>query len=279
MFLAKKQGWLVDTHIDLVDTQSATESLAALSKGQVDGAALTLDEVLLARSKGIALTIVLVFDISVGADMVLARPEVTNLSEVKGKRIGLETSALGSLMLYKLLEASNLQQDQVTIVNLNIDEQLTAWQNNQIDIVISHEPVASKILSEGASLLFNSRQIPDTIFDVLAIRSDVLDQHSPSISSLLSAHFKTLDYFRHNSLDAAFRIARRMNLTGPEALKTFRGLELPSIHANRLYLSKQQSRLKEAAKTLNTIMLEQGILTEAYSLDYLFTDRYLPRDL
>jgi len=74
-------------------------------------------------------------------------------------------------------------------------------------------------------------------------------------------------------------MAKRMQLTGPEALKTFRGLELPNIHANRRYLSSQQSRLQQAAQTLSTIMLNQGMISQASSLDRLFTDRYLPRDL
>ncbi|MCK5188995.1 MAG: ABC transporter substrate-binding protein, partial [Methylococcales bacterium] len=88
MFLAQKQGWLVDPNLKLLTTQSATDSIMALSTGQVDGAALTLDEVLLARDKGIPLTIVLVFDISAGADMVLSRAKINSLSELKGKRIG-----------------------------------------------------------------------------------------------------------------------------------------------------------------------------------------------
>ena len=279
MFLAQKQGWLVDPDLELLTTQSATDSILALSTGQADGAALTLDEVLLARAKGIPLTIILVFDISAGADKVLARSGINSPSELKGKRIGTETTALGALMLHKLLEDAHLNYDQVTIVNLDINEQLQAWQNKQIDVLITYEPVASIILSTGATLLFDSRQIPDTIFDVLAIRSDVAEKYKNTLESITLAHFKTLDYFRYNSLDAAYRMAKRMQLTGPEALKTFRGLELPNIHANRRYLSSQQSRLQLAAQTLSTIMLEQKMISQTSSLERLFTDSYLPREL
>lgn len=279
MFLAQKQGWLVDPNLKLLTTQSATDSIMALSTGQVDGAALTLDEVLLARDKGIPLTIVLVFDISAGADMVLSRAKINSLSELKGKRIGTETTALGALMLHKLLEKAQLDYDQITVVNLDINEQFEAWQNEQIDALITYEPVAGKILSTGATLLFDSRQIPDSIFDVLAIRSDVTEKHTNTLESITMSHFKTLDYFRHNSLDAAYRMAKRMQLTGPEVLKTFRGLELPSIHANRRYLSSQQSRLQQAAQTLSAIMLKQKMISQPDSLENLFTDRYLPREL
>lgn len=277
MFLAQNQGWLSEPNLELLSTQSSTESLSALSSGQVDGAALTLDEVLLARANSISLTIVLIFNISAGADMVLARPEIASLSDLKGKRIGVEPSSLGALMLHKLLKIAHLNQDQVITVNLGISEQIQAWQNGKIDVLITFEPVAGKIIATGATLLFDSRQIPDTIFDVLAIRSDVAQKYKETLEALTLAHFKTLDYFRHNSLDAAYRMARRMELTGPEALKTFRGLELPDIHANRRYLSNKQSRLQQAAQILSTIMTKQGMIPQADSFEGLFTDSYLPR--
>ena len=182
-------------------------------------------------------------------------------------------------MLHKLLEAANLTENQITVVDVSVDKQIKAWQDNQIDILITYEPVAGKLLSKEADIIFDSRQIPDTIFDVLAIRSDILGQHANTIESLTSAHFKALAYFRNNSLDAAYRMAKRMGLTGPEALKTFRGLELPGIHANRRYLSGQHDRLTQAAKTLTTIMFEQGVVAQTDTFDKLFSDRYLARDL
>lgn len=279
MFLAQAQGWLTDANLQLLTTLSATESLSMLSSGQVDGASLTLDEVLLARAKNIPLTIILVFDISAGADKVLSRTPISHLSDIKGKRIGVETSALGALMLHKLLEAAELTQDQVTIVNVGINEQVEAWNNADIDCLITFDPISAKIQATGASVIFDSRQIPDTIFDVLAIRSSVIDQHEKTLKSLTSAHFKTLQYFRLNSMDAAYRMAKRMLLTGPEALKTFRGLELPSIDANHRYLSNKQNRLHKAAQTLSAIMVKQGSISQEDSLKNLLTNKYLPKVL
>lgn len=61
MFLARSLGWLDDNEVRLIETRNATESLAALARGEVDGAALTLDETLRGRAAGIPLTVVLVF--------------------------------------------------------------------------------------------------------------------------------------------------------------------------------------------------------------------------
>lgn len=69
MFLAKEQGWLDPERVELVSTPFASSSLEALISGQVDAAAVTLDEVLSARDRGLPLTVVLVFNVSAGSLM------------------------------------------------------------------------------------------------------------------------------------------------------------------------------------------------------------------
>ena len=79
LFLARREGWLSEQQVRLVETSSATASLAALERGTVDGACLTLDELLRARDRGLQLTAVLVFNVSAGADHILARPGITSV--------------------------------------------------------------------------------------------------------------------------------------------------------------------------------------------------------
>ncbi len=69
MFLARDKGWLNIHQVHLLEMASATDSLQALAEGKADGAALTLDEVLKARAAGLALSVVMIFDISAGAEL------------------------------------------------------------------------------------------------------------------------------------------------------------------------------------------------------------------
>ena len=102
LFLARREGWL-PAGITLLETAAATDSMKALENGTAHAAALTLDEVLQARSKGIPLTAVLVFDISAGADLVMARPDIRSLANLANRRIGVEDTALGAYVLHLVL--------------------------------------------------------------------------------------------------------------------------------------------------------------------------------
>ncbi|MDP3539990.1 MAG: hypothetical protein Q8S26_14950 [Azonexus sp.] len=92
MFLARSEGWLDEKQVRIFETTAATESMRALAEGKVEGAALTLDEVFKARQEGQNLTVVMIYNISVGADMLLARAGIASLAE-RSVLVGLRKKA------------------------------------------------------------------------------------------------------------------------------------------------------------------------------------------
>lgn len=276
MFLARQEGWLASADLGFLETATATASLAALASDQADAAALTLDEVLRARDQGIALNVVLVFDISTGADMLLARPEIKSLADLAGKRIGVEQTALGALMLHKILTAAGLPKSAIFPVPLGGDGHLETWNKEKLDAVITYEPTATHLLEEGARRLYDSRQMPDTIFDVLAIKPEVAERQPEALAALVAAHFRALRHFRHNPQDAAYRMAARMGIPANEVLDAYRGLELPDLHANRRLLDGSTNRLLAAAGEISQVMVAAGLLRGAADLNGLVLADFLP---
>lgn len=280
LYMARNEGWLDDKRVRLIETSSATDSLKALAEGNVDGAALTLDEMLKARAMGIPLSVVMVFDVSAGADMLVAHPGIKQLPDLKGKRIGFEQGAVGSLMLASVLRAAGLTKEDIKQIPLTIDHHRDAWARNQIDALITYEPVASQLLAQGAAKLFDSRQIPNTIVDVLAIRNDVLDRsHAAAIRLLISAHFKALDHLSINPQDAAYRMASHLNLPKGDVLPAFRGLLLPDAANNRRMLTGASPQLLDTARKVSAIMLEEKLLPRDDTFTALIHADFLPADV
>lgn len=279
LFLARNQGWLDANQARLVGTKSATESLQALAEGRVDGAALTLDEMLQARAKGLPLSAVLVFDISAGADMLLARTNIRKLADLEGQRIGYEKGAVGELMLDQALQSAGLAKEEVRLVSISIDKHVEAWNRNQVDAVITYEPTASQLLAQGALMLFSSSQIPNTIVDVLAMRGDALDSsHASAVRHLIAAHLRALDHLKRNPQDAAYRMAAHLDLPAPAVLGAFRGLVLPDAENNYRLLAGAQPELLASARKLSGIMVKSGLLKQDDTLVSLLRPDLLPAD-
>jgi NitT/TauT family transport system substrate-binding protein len=277
LYLAQRQGWLPETEVGFVKTESATKSMQALAQGLADGATLTLDEMLRVRDQGIAMTAVLVFDISMGADALLVKPGITSLAALKGKRIALEQSALGSLMRHKALDAAHLMPADIVVVTASIDQHLKLWQSGKVDALITYEPTSTQLQSEGAKKLFDSSQIPETIFDVLAIKTDALKQHDDKLMHLVESHFRALNYFRDNPYDAAYHMAERLSLTPKQIIGAYKGLELPDEARNRKLLAGNDGPIGRAATDLCALMQRDGILKTRDDLANLVNPAFIPR--
>ena len=236
MFLAQREGWLDGSRVTLRETASASDSLRALADGSVESAALTLDEVLRAQAAGTALSVVLVFDISAGADVVLAWPPIRELKQIKGRRIGVEQSALGALMLVKALQAAGLQRHEVQVVPMTVDRHEAAWARGEVDVLVCYPPASSRLLEDGAVNLFDSRQLPDTIVDVLAVRQDVIERKQDAIRHLIASHLRGRDHLQRNPQDASYRMASHLGLRADEVLASFKGIVLPDLANNRRLL-------------------------------------------
>lgn len=276
MFLARREGWLPQQGLVLLETSSATGSIEALKAGKADGAALTLDEVLRVRADGIPLTVVLVFDVSAGADAVLARPGINKPTDLSGRRIGFEQSALGALMFHKLLEAGGLSAASVIQIPLTPDHHLQAWQADRLDAVITYEPELTKIEAAGAHRIFDSLHVPGVILDVLAVRPRALQEHSKAIRQLVNGHFRALHHLKNNSQDAIHRIAQRLGVPANSVLDAYRGLELPDIRTNMGYLGSSNPGIVSAARALGGTMIKAGLLKNEDDLADICTGKYLP---
>lgn len=275
LFLAREFKWLPAT-VQLQETKALSDTAVAMLEGKLDAACLTLDEVLRVRAAGIPLCVALVFDVSAGADLVLARPAIRSLAALAGRRIGLEQNALGFLMLGKLLESAGLPLAAIIPVDCPPERQLSAWQNNEVDAIITYEPVATLLQRQGAKRLFDSRQLPDTIFDVLVVRNDRTKGRSTPLKALVKGHFLGLTHLQTNRQDAIYRIAVRENISPAEVQQVLAGVTLPSLAANREYLATHDGRLLKPAKELSAIMVRQGLLQREDSLDELITSAWLP---
>ena len=275
MFLARDLGLLDERSVRLIELLSSTDNLRALAAGQLEAAALTIDEVMTARGDGIDLRVVLVFDVSAGADAVLARPSVQQLRDLAGKRIGVEDSAMGVVMFDALLAAAGLDVSQVKKVAITVDRSVDVYEGREVDAVVTFEPHAARLEALGAVRLFDSKAVPERIVDVLAVRADVMEAHAVALRRLVAAHFQALRHLREQAADAQARLARRLQVKPADVPTAFRGLDLPDAAQNRAIL-RAGGRFDQSVRSIQVMMMANGLLRRSIGVNDLVDTRFLP---
>jgi len=269
LHLGAQLGHLNPQQVRLLDAPSASASIRALSAGVLEGACLTLDEVLTARARGIDLAVVAVLDISDGADALVARPGITRLSELVDLTIGAEPSATGAVMLEAVLQAAQLPAHRIRLVHLTVDAQEDALRRGQVDAVVTYEPVKHRLVEAGARVLFSSSQIPGRIIDTLAVHHHVLEGHTPAVRALVAAHFQGLQAWQHAPAAHAATLAQRLEVPVTALERLYEGLRLPSRALNRHWLAGSPPRLQHTAQTLGALMAKARLLPNAPDLTHL----------
>ncbi|RZS52949.1 ABC transporter substrate-binding protein [Sphaerotilus mobilis] len=254
MHAAQALGRFDPTRLRLIEMPSSSDVVQSLAAGTVEAGALTLDELLAARADGLDLVAVLVFDESRGGDAVVARPMVRDLTDLAGRRIGVEQSAVGALVLHATLRSAGLRLDQVRPVVMTVAEHVQAWREGLVDALVSFEPVVSQVMALGGKRLFDSRSMPGAIVDVLAVPRPVLAQHPRGLRQIAAAHFEMLALWQQDPQRLLPLLGEQLGL-GPEAVRqAFEGLYLPDLALNRDWLTGETPKLTASASALVEVM-------------------------
>ena len=263
-----------DVRWTAVDT--VQQSFERLSSGEADGACLTLDQMLVARSQGIPLRAYLIFDVSAGADTVLARPDLRGLEDLRGAKVGVESSSLGAIMLSKLLDAASLARADVAVVPMDENHDI-AWERNDLDFIITYEPSLGRLRRVGLKPVFDSRQLPKLIVDLLAVRPDAAAARGEAMMWIIETHFLMLEALRTNPVDLHSRLSAMTTMPPDEVAASFRGLDFPDPLYNRRLLTPPATELNRVAEELQGLLVENGVISGPLDLNELFSPRYLPR--
>ncbi len=276
LYLARELGYYRNRPIRLLELRSTGDVTQLLRAGSIEVAALTLDETLSVLQDGFDLGVIAVMDVSQGGDVLLARPSIATLAQLKGKRIGVESSAVGAILLDGALAAARLRDDQVEIVPLTVAEHEAAYRDRRIDAVVTFEPVATRLREQGARVLFDSRRIPDRIVDVLVVRRDLIRGRESALEALLDGYFQALAFMKERPRRAAELSARRLNLTPAEVQRSYRGLRLPTLADNHRWLSGEMPVLSVTGRRIAAFLVRKGLLRHAVDPGRLAEPRFLP---
>src|SRR5262245_16196788 len=159
LYLARDLGYLSAKTVQLVEYPSASEVQRAFRNQTIDGMVISLDEVLGIAVDGLEPRIILVVDVSHGADAVVGRSGMRTMKDLKGKRIAVESGALGAFVLSRALALNGMGPGDVDVVHLESNEQPAAFAKGEVDGAVTFDPYRTQLLNTGARTVFDSTAI------------------------------------------------------------------------------------------------------------------------
>lgn len=262
LYYGIEQGTVSTNDLKMIEFGSSTDVSRAFRNGNLNGACLTMDEVILLASEGFKPRVVLAFDESAGADALLVNPAKKHM---KGLKIGVEQGALGAFVLSRAVEKMNLPLPDISIINLQFDQHEEAYRSRKVDGVITFEPVRSRIIEMGGKMVFDSSMIPGEIVDLLVFSEETIKTQPKKVQSIVNGWFKSLSAFQ-----ADRRYLQENNLKPSQFGLKYQGM------AENLGIFKVAKKENIAKfQKIEKVMLEQKLIKNNVQWEEIFVNQFV----
>lgn len=215
----KKHG----AKVKLVWFANYTDSIAALSAGQLDANSQTWSDTMTPLAKGIPVKAILVNDNSAGNDALMAGPKIKSFADLKGKSIALEQYSISHFVLVTALNKNGMSANDVKIVNLSAGDAASAFMSGRVDAAVVWNPWVSRIASSGKGhALFTSKDMPGLVPDLLVAHGKALADKGKrgELTAMIRAWFDTEQFIRTNPAEAV-KIMSKIVSMKPDEYKVF----------------------------------------------------------
>lgn len=257
LFLAAEKGFFADegVEVELVELSSLADVRRAFERGQIDGMASSLVEVLDAdRNSDRGPMIALVADYSNGADVILAKRSITDIAALKGQRIGLEPGSLNRFILARALDQGGLTMDDVEIVSLPQVGLQEAVEAGAVDAVVTYPPISTGIEQTGlVAQVFSSADIPGEVVDVVSFSRETAVRRSSNIDAFVRGWGRAIDAMRTDPEESYALIGRHIGMSADELGEAYQGIELISADRQEEFL-RSRGPLANGILTLSAIL-------------------------
>jgi NitT/TauT family transport system substrate-binding protein len=232
--VAIDKGWFKEAGVDVkFDWFDYGASLDAFTAGKVDGVFVTNGDALVVGSGGAKNTMILLTDYSNGNDMIIGKPGIKDLKDLKGKKVGTELGIVDHLLLLDGLQKSGMKESDVTLVNTKINDTPQALAAGDLAAIGVFEPSASQALKlvPGSKPIYTSAQAPGLIYDVLTVSPASLSSRKEDWKKLIGVWGKVVAYINDpkTQADAIKIMSARDGLAPAEYKKFLKGTRLLSV--------------------------------------------------
>lgn len=205
-YIAEQKGYFKKHGADvkLVWFANYTDSISALSAGQIDANSQTWSDTMAPLAKGVALKAILVNDNSAGNDALMVGPKIKSFKDLKGKKIALEEFSVSHFLLTMALNKNGMTLKDVQVVNLSAGDAAAAFMAGRVDAAVVWNPWVNTIQVSGKGKpLFSSADVPGMIPDLLVAQEKSLKAKRKDFVGMVKAWYDVEKFIRENPDEAA----------------------------------------------------------------------------
>jgi NitT/TauT family transport system substrate-binding protein len=272
--VAIEKGWLKEAGVDAqFEWFDYVASMDAFAAGKIDGVTVTNGDALVMASGGAKNVMILLTDYSNGNDMIVGKPGIKSLKDLKGKKIGLESGFVEHLLLLNGLEKVGMKESDVTIVNTKTNETAQALASGDLAAIGAWQPNSGEAMKRvpGAKPIYTSANEPGLIYDVITVNPASLASRKADWQKLVKVWDKVVNYINDPKTqpDAVKIMAARVGLKPEAYLPLLKGTKLLTLEEGKKVFVKADGfkSLYGSSKIADDFNVKYGVYKQPQDLN------------
>ena len=236
--VAIEKGWLKEAGVDAkFEWFDYSASMDAFSAGKLDAVTCTNGDALVMGGNGAKNVMIMLTDYSNGNDMIVGKPGVKTLADLKGKKVGLEVGLVEHLLLIHGLTKLGLKETDVTLVNAKTNETPQVLASGDVSAIGAWQPIAGQAMkgAAGAKPLYTSADVPGLIYDVVTVSPASLASRRAEWIKFVAVWDKVVAYIEDpkTQADAVAIMSAKVGIDAPTFTRFLKGTKLLTLSEGR----------------------------------------------
>jgi NitT/TauT family transport system substrate-binding protein len=232
--VAIDKGWLKEAGVDAkFEWFDYSASMDAFASGKIDAVTMTNGDTLVTGAGGGKGVMILITDYSNGNDMIVAKPGIKSLKELKGKKVSVELGFVEHLLLLNGLKKLGMKESDLTLVNAPTNEMPQMLASSDIAAVGAWQPIIGQALMAvpGSKPVYTSADEPGLIYDVLAVNPASLKARHADWQKMVTLWDRVVKYINDPKTqpDAVKIMSARVGLSPEAYLPLLKGTKLLNL--------------------------------------------------
>ena len=279
-YLAQEKGFFRKNgvEVELVFRKEYSKTIEDYNNGRVHGNLEVFADAILQDAEGIDTKVVYVPDYSETGDVIIGKPELNSLLDLKGRKVGIEgINGFSHLFVLTALEKAGLKEAQIQFEIVPAQEVLKALEEGRIDAGHTWEPTKSAAIKKGYKVLAEAQYVPGLITDVLVFNARVIKEKPGEIKAIVKSLLEARDFLYAHKEEAIKIMAKNMDMSEAEMQEGISGVYHPDLKENLRAMQKsdETSSLFGSGKKIADFYLNRGQLSRLPNLDKIIEPRFV----
>jgi NitT/TauT family transport system substrate-binding protein len=262
--IADAKGIFEKNGLDVKITNFATDDQinSAFASGKIDGTNVATHTALRFVAQGLPLKAVLLEDVSLKADAILAGSDVKSVKDLKGQKVAYEEGTTSDILLAYALSQNGMSKDDIEPVPIPASDAGTAFLAGRVPVAVTYEPYLTTALQKdkNAKLLYTAGENPGLVGDVFAVSEDTIANKPGQVAALIKSWNEAVAYYNAHKKEGQAIITKAVGSKPGELTTAFEGVELYDLADNKQqlgpggeYVNKTIGDVAEAAKSVGLL--------------------------